>query len=764
MYRFLVLLLTTFYFSLTTFSYTIEDLEIQKLRSQIRNIEAQIEKLKDEKIENLKKKNVKPKVGLVLSGGGAKGFAHIGVLKALEKNNIKVDYITGTSMGALIGSLYSAGYSPDQIEKLILDIDWENTFDDKPNQEDIPLEQRSIMKDYNLSLKYDDSFNFDLPKSLRNTQKIYLTLKNLLWGVEGINNFDNLPIPMRVIATDLNTGKAKSFKSGDLAQAIVASISIPTIFDPVNINNSYYVDGLLSRNFPVKDAFDLGADIVIGVDVGTTVQKKDSYDIFGVADQIIAIQSASSTEDQRDLATILIEPDVSNYRPTDFQNFKKLEELGIEATNKKINEIKQFNIESNKIYNRDTKINKDSFYLENLLIYNKSKNLSHRNIVKSIFSDYMNEYISPETMESIILKIYSLNFVNKVYYTFNGTTLNIEIEEVPTNIIGLGFNYLTDYGSTFSIGTDISSSGKIGSLSTAEAKFGDYLGFNLKNFSYYGLSSKIGILTSLSYNEYPFFLYDSSENKVGSYIGNNFKFQTAFITQYSNLFLFSYGLSFNYAELNSDVKNKTLDSEIEYSKSYGDVFLRIDWDKTNSSAFPSKGYKGSILQRWGGNLGEDDLNFLTSTYILSGYVPVTNNFSLNTKIFGGNVSGEDVLPDKYLKLGGITSNLSRSEFAFNGYRFQEKYISSLFAFSLGAQYKLVENLYLGGSWDVGTYKFVNKDLSEDEDSKFWDDYYQGFGLTLNYSSIIGPIQLSLSRAQDSNDLLFQLNFGYKFDY
>lgn len=747
--------------SFPSFSYTKEDYEIQALQQQIVNIQKKIKTLEQQKINKFKITKKRPKIGLVLSGGGAKGFAHIGVLKVLEKNNIKVDYITGSSMGALIGSLYSAGYSPDQIEKLMLDINWQDAFNDRPNEEDIPLDQRAIVKNYNLSLKYDNSFNFDLPKSLRNTQRIYLTLKNLLWNVEKIHNFEKLPIPLEIIATDLNTGKAKAFKSGDLARVVTASISIPTVFDPIKINNSYYVDGLLSRNFPVQDAFKLGADIVIGVDVGTSVRKRKNYNILSVADQIIAIQSASSTEKQKDMATILISPDVKKFKTTDFDNYKEIEEMGEIAAEKEIKNILSFHPEL--AIEKTKEIHKKNFVLKNLLIYNHSKNKNHREIIKSIFSSYENKSISPNQLEELILKIYSLNFVNKVYYTFDNNTLNLEVEENPTNLLGLGFNYETDYGSTFSIGSDISSSGKFGNLATIEARFGDYLGFDLQNFFYYGLSNKIGILTSLSYDETPFYLY-SNKSKIGDYKASDLKLETAFLTQYSNIFLFSYGASLNYAELESEVKNPLLDSSIEYSKSYGDLFFRIDWDRTNSSNFPSKGYKGTILQRWGGDLGEDDLNFLSSNYMASGYIPFTNNLTLITKIFGGNVSGEDVLPDKYIKLGGIKDNLSENEFSFNGYYLQEKYLSSLFGGRIAFQYKLIDNLYLNTSWDLATYKYVNENVNQENSVELWQDYHQGFGIGLNYSSLIGPLEFSISKTHESSDLLFQFKFGFDFDY
>ena len=757
------LFLLTFLLLLNIFSNVFckspEDIEIERLKNEIKTLQSQIKKLEAKKIEKFKEEEKQPKIGLVLSGGGAKGFAHIGVLKVLEKNNIKVDYITGTSMGALIGALYSAGYTPEQIEKLVLDINWQETFNDSPNLTDISIDQRSMMKDYNLSLKYDNSLNFALPKGIRNTQKIYLTLKNLLWNVEQTKDFKKLPIPLEIIATDLNTGKAKAFNSGDLAQVITASISIPTIFDPVKIGDNYYVDGLLSRNLPVEDAFNLGADIVIGVDVGTSLQKKEDYDILSVADQIVAIQSTSSTKKQRDLATILIDPDISNFKTTDFNSFKEIEALGEIAAQKEIDKILAFTPKQNK--RKSSLQYKNNFVLENIDIVTETTNNNHKEIIETIFKDSIGTNVSPDTLEKLMLKTYSLNFVNKIYYTFKGNTLKLQVEENPTNIVGLGVDYQTDYGTTFSIGTDISSFGKIGSISTIEATFGDYLGLDLKNFSYYGVSNKIGILSSISYEESPFFIYHN-KNKIGSYKSQVTKLEGAFVTQYSNLFLLSYGASLNYANLDPQIRN-IFDSSIEYSKSYGDIFFNINWDKTNSITFPTKGFKGEISQRWGGNLGKDNLNFFSTNYMSSNYLPVTDSTSLTAKFFGGNITGDDILPDKYIKLGGLSDDLEHSTFAFSGYYFQEKYLSSLFGISLGIQHKLIENLYLSANWDFATYKFANESFNNNSYSTLWKDYSQGAGISLNYKSLIGPIKFNISKAQESHDYLFQISFGYKFN-
>ena len=204
-------------------------MEINKLKKQIILLQdkiKQLEEIKHKKIQS----NIKDiKIGLALSGGGAKGLAHIGVLKALEELHIKPDYITGTSMGAVVGALYSIGYTPDQIEAILSQNDWDSFVNGTFMQSKIPLEKKVVDKKYMLSIRYDNKFNFSLPKGFGNTQMIYFELKKLLSNVEGITNFNDLPIPLRVIATDLNSGKAVALDSGDLAKAITASIAIPTV-------------------------------------------------------------------------------------------------------------------------------------------------------------------------------------------------------------------------------------------------------------------------------------------------------------------------------------------------------------------------------------------------------------------------------------------------------------------------------------------------------------------------------------------------------
>ena len=316
-----------------------EDVEIENLENQIKVLENKIQTIK--KLKNDKNKN-DLKVALVLSGGGAKGYAHLGVLKVLEKENIKIDYIAGTSIGAFVGTLYSIGYSIDDIEKVLDNLNTESFLESGTDLTGLDLDKKESLKKYSFYINFDNNLNYSLPKGLRETEEFYLIVKNLLKNYENIKNFDNFPIPIRVIATNLNTGETKSFSEGDIAKVLTASMAIPTIFEPVEVNGALYVDGIVSRNLPVEEAYDMGADLVIASDVGTPVVKKDNYNILSVLNQMVAIQSSYITKGSKGKSTVLISPDIKNISATDTTKRKDLINLGEVAAQNQISKLKEF--------------------------------------------------------------------------------------------------------------------------------------------------------------------------------------------------------------------------------------------------------------------------------------------------------------------------------------------------------------------------------------------------------------------------------------
>ena len=242
----------------------------------------------------------RPKIGLVLAGGGAKGAAHVGVLKVLEEMRIPIDYVAGTSMGSIIGGLYASGMRPDDIEREIKGIDWVDVFVDEPNREDRSFRRKS--DDYIYVFQAKPGFNkgaVKLPLAYVHGQKFDLQLNRLTMGVSQIKDFDQLPIPYRAVATDLETGKEVVLKSGNLARSLRASMAVPGAFDPVVIDDRMLVDGGLANNIPVSVARAMGADILIVSDLGSDMLKRDEItSALSVAGQLVNFLFALNSQAQ----------------------------------------------------------------------------------------------------------------------------------------------------------------------------------------------------------------------------------------------------------------------------------------------------------------------------------------------------------------------------------------------------------------------------------------------------------------------------------
>ncbi|KQB54924.1 hypothetical protein AQS70_20190 [Pseudomonas endophytica] len=279
-----------------------------------------------------------PKIGLVLSGGAARGLAHVGVLKALEEQGIHIDAIAGTSMGAVIGGLYASGYKIDELEKLAMSIDWQDALSDSPAREDIPFRRKQDDRDFLVrqQLSFRDDGSLGLPLGVIQGQNLSLLLESLLAHSSDVRDFDKLPIPFRAVATDIVSGEKVVFRKGHLPQVIRASMSIPAVFAPVEINGQLLVDGGMVDNIPVDVAREMGVDIVIVVDIGTPLRgRKQLNTVFDILNQSITLMTRSNSEVQ--LASlkpddVLIQPSLASVGVTDFGRSEEIINAGYRAT------------------------------------------------------------------------------------------------------------------------------------------------------------------------------------------------------------------------------------------------------------------------------------------------------------------------------------------------------------------------------------------------------------------------------------------------
>ena len=753
----------TYIFLIFNFTYseeiklkTKEDVEIEKMEEQIKNLQDKIENTK--KLKSAKD-NKNLKVALVLSGGGVKGYAHLGVLRVLERENIKIDYITGTSIGALVGTLYSIGYSVDEIEKFLDDVNVSSFLETVTDNTNLSLEKKESLKKYSAYLSFDNELNFSFPKGLKGTGEEYLILKKILGKYEYMDSFDNFPIPLRIVATNLNTGETKAFSKGDVAKVLIASMAIPSIFEPMKIDGEIYVDGLVSRNLPVEEAYEMGADIVIASDIGAPVVEKDDYNILSVMSQANTIQASNITKVSREKASILISPDIKDISAIASSKKEKLMKLGKVAAEKEIDKIRL-------LTKNDNEKKKEKFVNDNdvKIIINKieySEKFSNNTVIvlNDIFKSLLNKPITKKEIDKKIIDIYSSKYMDKVYYTIDDNTLIIDGEKPHSNRVGLGFNYLTGHGTTFNIGSDLFFNGKFKNSIDLNLKFGDYLGTDLATLSYYGIKNRFGFLTNIGYDENPFFLYDNRK-KIAKFISREAYFKLGLFTQPTNNTMFSYGLLSKFSSLKQDTGGNETKS-LEYSENSTKTYLSYKYNSLDSITNPMKGVKADFNYTFSSSFGKSKSNLYGPAFTLKAYAPITPKFSF---IYGLNYSslrGDNIRADRRIKLGGIYTNMDTNDFEFYGFNYQEKQVKDLISLTLGFKHKIVYSLYFSTKFNIATFNEEN--FMQNNRTRMWKDYSQGLAFSLSYDSPIGPIEFSISSDLKNKKPIGSISIGYKFD-
>jgi NTE family protein len=279
----------------------------------------------------------RPRIGLVLSGGGARGAAHIGVLKALEALHVPIDAIAGTSMGAVVGGLYASGMSAQEVERALGTVDWQDAFRDRPPRTELAYrrkeEDRNFLVDFPLGLQ---GRHLVIPKGIVQGQKLTEMLRRLTLPVAGINDFDQLPTPFRAVATDLESGEGVVLSRGDLTSAMRASMSVPGLFAPVEYEHELLVDGGLAENVPIDVARAMHVDILIVVDTGYVLRPRQNLGTLpAITNQMLTIllrRDASRQIRTLGPSDVLVEPNLGDYSSYDFSDAVKIAGAGEQAT------------------------------------------------------------------------------------------------------------------------------------------------------------------------------------------------------------------------------------------------------------------------------------------------------------------------------------------------------------------------------------------------------------------------------------------------
>lgn len=289
----------------------------------------------------------RPKIGLVFEGGGALGLAHIGVITWLEAHHIPVDYIAGTSMGGLVGGLYATGNSPAEIRQLMKSIDWDEVLRGQLPFQDLAYRRKEDRRDYPSLIELGLKRGLSFPGGLNSGQQVQYILDRAALPYSNISNFDQLPIPFRCVATEMNTGSAHVFKDGSLSEALRSTMSLPGIFEPVKTEDGkVYVDGGLLNNLPVDVVMTMGADVVIAVYLATApFDKNAKQSIFSMMGDTIAVMIAANEKHNMEAADILITVNLTGYTALDYNAADKIADLGVEGAEKKARMLSSLSVD-----------------------------------------------------------------------------------------------------------------------------------------------------------------------------------------------------------------------------------------------------------------------------------------------------------------------------------------------------------------------------------------------------------------------------------
>lgn len=608
--------------------------------------------------------STRPKIGLVLSGGGARGFAHIGVLKVLEKHRIPVDCIAGTSMGAIIGGLYAAGVSPEEMEKEMNSIKWKEIFSNRPSVRNTPPVEKQNFQMYPVELGLGlEEGRVSLPKGFLEGEKIELVLDILLSHLDSNIDFDQLPIRFRAIATDIETGEMKSFSSGNLSKVLRASMSIPGVFLPVEIDGRLYVDGGIVKNLPVDIVKKMGVDVVIAVNTGSPLMKKEQLNSFvDVSFQVLALFGKMNDSQQLSLLDskdILIVPDLEKINLTNFENVSRIIEAGIQTAEREVKRLSLYSVSEQEY----------SEYKNNLLAFRNQKQeitsivirndssifdtvISHRTKIKP------NEKLNKELLKDTFDRIYGLGVFESVDFSIekgkDGKIFVIETKKKSwgTDSLSFGFGIFDD----FHVKTDYTARlaylkreiNGPGGIWKNEVSIGKYRSFSSSLYQPLSYSGNFFIVPSIGIKSATFNTFDSGR-RTGEYdktvkeVGLKVGFQA------ERYLSFTAEISAGNIDVSPLIGPNSLQ---KYKGVKSDIVLGIVFDSLDMDVFPSDGmYLGSVWQHAWNVFGGDNSYDKIQSRLLIPFSRRRHSFVFNLES-GTNLATQIPFYDKF-SLGGF---------------------------------------------------------------------------------------------------------------
>ncbi|AZA52722.1 patatin-like phospholipase family protein [Chryseobacterium sp. G0201] len=689
-----------------------------------------------------------PRIGLSLAGGGAKGFSHVGVLKVLDSLGVKVDYIAGTSMGAIVGGLYASGYSGKEIEKIVMDTDFYSLIMDPKSRKESTFFNKSVDK-YLLSIPLKNG-KITLPSSISSGQKNVYLLKELFKNVSTIDDFSKLPIPFMCVATNLESGNMEIFEKGDLVQSIMASSAFPSLMDPVKIGDSIYIDGAMTVNYPSKPLKDKGIDIVIGVDLNQDLStREDLNSIIAILNQVIDMNIHKDTKRQYKYTDINIKPNLKGMTATSYDEKKKILDSGYVEGLKYTEILDQLPKRSfdrlrqrvNPIYSNVYKI--DSIAIDGGRIFGKNYVLGKMGLRLPSLQTYgsinkkIDKLVATNNYKFINYDIISENDASylKLYVT----------EDDARHFVKFGLHY----DEIFKTGLLVNYSAKRllfkNSNLSLDVIVGDKPRYYLNYFIDNGYIPGFGIYSSgMSFD-----LKNVDNYSVDKW--EWFRNEAYIQSVWRDKFAIGGGISHDYFDAEANGTNKRIS---RFLNPY--VFLKSDTQ--NDRDFPTKGVyisaEGKVIDLM---KSEVDKRLVQIKADIRINIPLTKQFTYRLNLYGGVTIGEN-LPQFYqYRLGGIFEQNMVNFKSFGGFYFAQLNSNNVLLISNDLQFKFNKNYFFSGNFSLAN---LSDDISFEDTVQL---NYSSVGVSAGYKSPFGQIRLNFSHSLKNNQKgIFSVILGHWF--
>lgn len=711
----------------------------------------------------------KPKIGLVLSGGGAKGFAHIGVLKVLEEAGVKIDYIGGTSMGAVVGGLYASGYNAVQIDSIFKATDFDALLSDYIPRSSKNFYEKRNDEMYAVVLPFK-KLKVGIPTSLSKGLYNFNLLNKLTHNVRHVRDFSQLPTPFFCVATDIESGQEVILNKGYLPKAMLASGAFPTLFSPVEIDGKLLVDGGVSNNFPVEEIKRMGADVIIGVDVQDDLKDRKSLkDATRILVQITNLQMIEKMQQKVTLTDIYIKPDIKDYGVISFDEGPEIVKKGEEAARAHIDQIRLLGkpgptSESDKLNPQLSTLDIANVTFSPLQKYSRAYVLGKLRMKQMGKYSYDDIKVGMDNLAS------TQNFSSISYQLDkNGEKddLHVLLTENSTKTF---LKFALHYDGLFKTGALINATQKNSIFRNDVTSLDLIIGDNLRfNFDYYvdngfywsfGLKSKFNrfnrnVKTDFSDGTVLQRFGIRSLNVDYIEFTNQFYFQTIFIQK----FLVGGGLEHRHLDISSATLNAT---NADFEKSdYGSVFGYLKYDDLDNKFFPKRGwyffgdiqsylYSTDYTKHFSKfSIAKGDMGFATT---------IVNKLTVKVQSELGFAFGDESVHFFDFVLGGYGFTQVNNFRPFYGYDFLSLSGDSYVKGDLTFDYEFYKKHHVNVSGNIANIK---NGLYRTAD---WIDRidYSGYAAGYGYESIFGPLEFKYSWSPEIKQGFAWFSVGFWF--